>query len=169
MNISSEALWATISSVVTGVILLLMGRFVSSPDRAGAEEQQFHKSIQEELHDVRDESARNRDDADKYRVMYYEALDNLHEGGSVKDVLETLNSLDARSARVELLLAQHLRDGVYLLVQGMKHDEAVIEAFAQLNIVLPTVEYQKDKALGAKNLLDALEKQEENNEQSGDR
>ena len=162
MNVGDEAIWSTVSAIIVGIILTVAGKWVGRSTQEDQQEEdrrkEFQSAVQRELEDVRDENRQNREESEHYRVLYFEALERLHSGGSVKEVVETLKSIEAKVERVNLLLAQHLRDGVYLLEQGIEHDQAVIDAFASIGIYLPQTNYQKDKALGAKNLLEQLEK-----------
>lgn len=164
MNVSNEAVWALISAIVTGVILRIVGWWAEKNQQGEIAEEArrntFQTSMQTELEDIRDENKKFKDESDQYRQQYFEALERLHSGGSVKEVVETLKTIEAKIERVNLLLAQHLRDGVYLLEKGIEHDQAVIDAFASLGISLSQTDYQKDKALGAKELLDKLERDE---------
>jgi hypothetical protein len=162
MNVSDEALWSSLSAIIVGVILTLAGKWVSKSNQEDQQQENrrtaFNAAVQHELEDVRDETKKYKEESDQYRQKYFEALERLHAGGSVKEVVDTLKKIDADVQRVNLLLAQHLRDGVYLLEQGIQHDQQVIDAFASIGIYLPPTDYQKDKALGAKQLLDQLEK-----------
>lgn len=115
MNISDEALWALVSAVVTGVILRLLGWWAEKNQAGDAVDEarrtEFQHSIQAELEDIRDENKKYKSESDEYRQLYFEALERLHSGGSVKDVIESLKRIESKSETTQALLAQHLRDG----------------------------------------------------------
>jgi len=164
LNVSNEALWALISAIVTGVVLRIVGWWAEKNQAGDAADEvrrnEFQHSIQTELEDIRDENKKYKSESDQYRQMYFEALERLHAGGSVKEVVETLKRIESQTQTTHSLFAQHLRDGVYLLEHGTEHDKRVAEALKQIGVDLEITDYQLEKALGAKLMLDKLETDE---------
>lgn len=83
VQISDEIIWSGLSAIVAGIVLktgdFIMNR--SNTDRASRDARidEYHDSIEEELHSLRNENRQLRIEADTYRQKYVELFELMYK------------------------------------------------------------------------------------------